>query len=197
MQHDSRVRLAPDDLVRALILHHEPINAPAFFEQVYDSMPDLETTDAMLNADVQTILPGQLLVKMDRMSMGNSLEARSPLLDQEVMAFSAQLPVSFKITQRKQKFLLRRLARRFIPAGLAKRPKMGFAVPIERWLYADHTEMVSDILRNPRGSIFDYCDYGAVQALLDCPFEERSANSNRIWALLILEIWMQEVLLKC
>ena len=76
----------------------------SYYDDVYNGAPNLTGLDSMLRADLLALLPGKFLVKMDRMSMGNSLEARSPFLDQNVVEFAARLPVEFNHQKDKRRF---------------------------------------------------------------------------------------------
>ncbi len=90
----------------------------------------LDPIDRLLRTDLLTYLPEDLLVKMDRATMANSLEARSPLLDHVLVEFAAKLPTDRKINGSTTKVLLRVIAKRLMPASHVDRPKMGFGVPI-------------------------------------------------------------------
>jgi len=192
--HEIRMELFDTHSLQSLFPQAASLPSESNFERIYLQAQDLKSVDAMLRTDLLAVLPGQLLVKMDRMSMANSLETRSPLLDHKVVELAARLPANYKIAYRKKKILLRRLAARFIPNDLARRPKMGFAAPLQRWLYQEHAAPVRNILLDPQARIYEYVQRSAVKALLDCAPVERSTNSQRIWALLILENWLQGIL---
>ena len=100
----------------------------------------------MLHVDVTTYLPGDLLVKMDRATMANSLEARSPFLDHELMEFAARLPVSLKIAHGTGKYLLKAVGRGWLPDEILDRRKMGFGVPLASWLRNELRSLVHDTL---------------------------------------------------
>ena len=192
--HESRLTLYDEHSLKSLVSSIALSTSESYFEQTYLNAPGLKGVDALLRADLLAFLPGQLLVKMDRMSMANSLETRSPLLDHKVVELAAQLPAKYKITSRKKKIILRHLAGRFIPSSLACRPKMGFGVPLERWLYREHKGAVRDILLNPNARIFEYVQLNVVRQLVECAPAMQPINSRRLWGLLILENWLHEIL---
>ena len=104
----------------------------------------IDPADAAMDVDVQTYLPGELLVKTDIATMANSLEARSPLLDHKVMEFAASLPADMKIRGRTSKWLLKQAAWGWVPDGVIDRPKMSMRVPVAAWLRNELRDLVHD-----------------------------------------------------
>ena len=94
----------------------------------------LAAAEQGMRLDVRFTLPDDYLVKVDVASMAFSLEAREPLLDQELVEWGMRLPLSWKLRNDQSKWLLRRLAARYVPTEIIDRPKQGFVVPMERWL---------------------------------------------------------------
>jgi asparagine synthase (glutamine-hydrolysing) len=97
----------------------------------------LDVVAAMQLVDHATWLPGDILVKADRMTMAHGLELRVPFLDRRVMAVAARLPLSAKVAEGTTKHLLRRAVAGLLPAAVVHRPKLGFPVPIGNWLRGD------------------------------------------------------------
>lgn len=149
--------------------------------------------DRLLAADVDSYLPYDLLVKMDIASMANSLETRSPFLDQEVMEFTARLPSRLKIRGTQGKFLSHRLARHFMPPQARNRRKMGFGVPVAEWLRRELRPMLEDLLLSPRAASRGLFDPEAVRALAERHWAGQD-HSFKLWSLLWLELWYREIL---
>jgi asparagine synthase (glutamine-hydrolysing) len=141
--------------------------------------------------DIHTYLPDDLLVKMDIASMANSLEVRAPFLDHKVMEWAATIPESQRFHGRHPKSLLKQAMEPYLPRALLYRPKMGFALPVDRWLRTDMRGFVRDLLLDSRARQRGLFDPKAVDALLDLsrPVEQRAL---RTWALVMLELWFRQ-----
>lgn len=148
--------------------------------------------DRMLWLDNHTYLPGDLLVKMDIASMHVGLEARSPLLDHQVIEYCASLPVRYKVHRGVGKYLLKRLAERYLPVDLVYRRKQGFAVPLDGWLRGEIRRLAEDVLFDER--LMEPFDLGVVRSTWLEFVERRGANASRIYSLLIYGIWRRYVL---
>src|SRR5205823_2116667 len=103
-----------------------------------------DLVERTLAVDVETYLPGDLLVKMDIATMAHSLEARSPFLDHEFMELCASLPSAMKLRGRTTKYVLKRALADTVPTSVLDRPKMGFGVPIDRWFRREMKDYVRD-----------------------------------------------------
>lgn len=148
--------------------------------------------DVMLETDIETYLPGDLLVKMDIATMAHSLEVRSPFLDPEVMQLAASLPAHLKLHGQQKKAILRDALRPWLPGEVLDRPKRGFGVPIGAWLRNELRGYVEDVLLDPRTRQRGYFRYDYVEQLLQTHVRGQQDNSPQLWALLVAELWHRE-----
>jgi asparagine synthase (glutamine-hydrolysing) len=165
--------------------------AETWFLEMLRPVPGRSTLDALLATDVESYLPYDLLVKMDVASMANSMEARSPYLDHEVMEFCARLPVEYKIHGRTLKYLLKKIARNLIPQANIKRRKMGFGVPVGRWVRGLQLGFVKETLLSERASKRGYFQPEALRAMIANHTDAKQDCSQQLWALVWLEVWHQ------
>lgn len=126
------------DLYDALITHWQSneIVAENIHPKTYDfsNIEFLSFIEKMMNLDTLTYLPDDILVKVDRAAMANSLETRVPFLDHRVIEFAWGLPLSLKLNDGKGKWILREVLYKYVPKKLIERPKMGFGVPLDSWI---------------------------------------------------------------
>jgi len=136
-------------------------------------------------------LTGDMLVKVDRMSMAASLEVRCPLLDHEVAEFAATLPHRWKLSGGKGKRILLRALGDRLPQGVLQRPKMGFGVPLSDWFRGSLRELLWDHLTSPRFLGRGIVSPPFVRRLLQEHQSGRRSNEQWLWSLLMLEMWFQ------
>jgi asparagine synthase (glutamine-hydrolysing) len=115
-------------------------------EKILNGCEPEDLLDRMMLADQLMYLPDDLLAKVDRASMAVSLEVRAPLLDHRLVEFSWRLPRALKLHDGVGKWILRQVLYRRVPKALVERPKMGFSVPIDRWLRGPLKQWASDLL---------------------------------------------------
>jgi len=142
--------------------------------------------------DVETYLPDQILVKVDRAAMRHSLEVRCPLLDQEVVALAERLPAAEQMRGRRQKLLLRRLAYRHVPRRLLERPKQGFSVPLARWFRHELAPLVETLLAERDAPVWSWLDREAVERRFAHHRRGRLDAATALWRVLILDRWSRE-----
>ncbi len=159
---------------------------------LFQEVATLDPVDAAMAVDVRSYLPFDLLVKVDITSMANSLEARSPFLDHEVMEFAARLPVHLKMRGGQLKSLLKRTFADLLPPANVQRRKMGFGVPLDAWLRGELRELVSDTLLSTRALQRGYFQPAALTRLLREHWQGTADHSFKLWNLLMLELWQRE-----
>jgi len=164
-------------------------NPAAVFKQIYDTPGSHERLDHLLYLDSKTYLPGDIMTKVDRMSMAHSIEAREPLLDHKLIEFVEGLPASLKLRGMETKSILKRAVRGLIPDEIIDRPKQGFDVPIQKWFKEDLRAMLCDTLADRRTRERGYFNAKAVDGILDEHLRGRRDNARHLWGLLTLELW--------
>jgi asparagine synthase (glutamine-hydrolysing) len=154
---------------------------------------DLEQSPGqeMLWLDLMTYLPDDILAKVDRMSMACSLEARSPLLDTELIEFAAALPVAHKLTGRSTKIVLRRLAQRYLPQEILDRPKQGFAIPLGGWLRDELKPWMEELLLGGGGELKRIVRLETLERMIGDHQRGRRDLSQQLWALMVLAVWLR------
>ena len=155
-----------------------------------ESLSD-DPLDRMLDVDINTYLPGQLLAKVDVASMAYSLEARSPLLDHELMELAASLPTKLKLVGRERKVAFRHALRSWVPDEILDGPKQGFVLPLSEWFRGELREYAREILLDPVAVGRGYFHTEQVTGLLDRHAAGTEDNSRGIWNLLVFELWHQ------
>jgi asparagine synthase (glutamine-hydrolysing) len=148
-----------------------------------------EGVGRLLYLDSKTYLPGDILTKVDRMSMAVSLEARAPLLDHELIDFVTRIPSSLKLRGFETKHVLKRAVRDLVPPEILDRPKQGFGVPIEQWINRQLRDRVRGTLLEPRARQRGYFDARYLDLLFDEHERGRRNHSTQLWALFMLELW--------
>jgi len=153
----------------------------------FEAAPAQSGLDRTLYMDIKTYLPGDLLVKADRMSMATSLEGRSPFLDHELMAWAARLPERYKLRGRTGKYLLRKAFRDQLPASVLQHRKQGFGIPVGAWLRGPLREWSRGIISSQLG---DWFSEKALAQLFREHDSQQADHGKRLWALVVLASWL-------
>ena len=141
--------------------------------------------------DLVGYLPDDILTKVDRASMGVSLEARVPLLDHRVVAFAWRLPLGLKVRGREGKHILRRVLYRYVPRALVERPKMGFGVPLDAWLRAELRPWAEELLRPERLEREGFLHPEPVRAIWREHLSGRRSRAYELWNVLMFQAWLE------
>lgn len=144
------------------------------------------TVDDAMKADIEDYMPGDILVKIDRASMANSLELRAPFLDVPFAEFAISLPYRLKIDPFEEKLIMRRVFENEWPEPIRKRSKIGFGAPVQIWMKKPKViALIDEYLNNPRKKIFTYISFDESRKYIE-------GNDYRLWILLTLSIWMEK-----
>ncbi len=158
---------------------------------------DLSGLKKIMNLDFDNILVGDLLVKMDIATMANSLEGRSPMLGKEILEYLPGLPDRYKIKGGKTKYILRKLAEKYLPSELINQPKRGFEIPLKKWVDGPLNDLIADYILPPDS----YCKNFVQHSFVDSLWHHKLKTSDEkrakmIWTLFVLEVWYKKCYLK-
>ena len=144
----------------------------------------------ILYTDLKMYLPGDILVKVDRMSMANSLEVRSPLLDHKVIEYAAKLPSRLKMKKGEKKYILKESFKKVLPTEVLNRKKHGFDVPLDGWFRHELKAMAEkELLQNP--GIAAYFKVSSLDAIWKEHQSEKGNHGTLLWSLFVFSLWMK------
>jgi asparagine synthase (glutamine-hydrolysing) len=165
------------------------------FREYLDNAPAHDPLGRVLYLDSKTYLPGDILTKVDRMSMLTSLEARIPILDHVFLEWVTSLTPEWKMRDGNQKYILRKLAERVgVPKEVLYRPKQGFALPLGHWMRHELKALILNVMLDPVTLQRGYFNPAGIRRLLDEHFLGRRDHSARIWRLFMFELWQRNFL---
>jgi asparagine synthase (glutamine-hydrolysing) len=165
---------------------------PWLYEPYFNGHGGPDLLSRIQHADQKTYLPDDVLVKVDRMAMQNSLEVRVPFLDHTLVEFLNAAPASVKLQGERTKLPLRRLLERYLPREFHARAKRGFGIPIRDWFRGRLTDEVRGVLLAPDSRSRRFLRPEAISQLLDDEARGGRDLSRKIWALLVFEHWCRE-----
>ena len=165
------------------------------FQDYYDSAPAGDTLSRLMYLDIKSYLAGDILTKVDRMSMATSLEVRVPMLDHIFVEWAAGLPKQWKFRNGARKYILKKLADRLgIPSELLHRPKRGFQLPLVDWMRSELKQQFFQVLLESRTLQRGYFRPRAVQSIVNEHLSGRRNHSGILWRMLVLELWHRNFL---
>lgn len=156
-----------------------------------EGVGSLDGPQSMMLWDSLDFLPNDILAKVDRASMAVSLETRAPFLDHRVAEFAWKLPIDHKVGRREGKVILRRLLRRYLPAAVTSRRKMGFAVPLSSWLKGPLRPWAEDLLSEARLSRQGILDPAGTRALWHDFLAGKPRHERPLWNILTFQAWLE------
>jgi len=167
---------------------HDPEDLTRHFYEKADAPDHLSK---ILYTDIKTYLPGDILVKVDRMSMANSLETRAPLLDYRVVEYAATIPSRLKLSERETKHIFKMSLESLLSNDILYRKKMGFSVPLANWFRREIKTIAEQYLFSKNAGISEYFQMGEIRTLWEKHQSGRANYSQELWSLLVFEMWWQ------
>ena len=179
-------------------LFHPDILSTIAHENPYDDLLDYvrksnlyETFERVLYLMTKLYLQDDILVKVDRATMANSLEARAPFLDTRFVEFAAKLPTQYKLHRLTTKYLLKKAALKVLPKQIVHRKKKGFGIPVAKWICEDMKGMFLHYLSQDRLKRDGLFQYPFIEQLLYEHWARKKDNRKLLWTLLIFQMWKE------
>lgn len=189
----GQARVFPEDEALAVLkpAFRHGVTVKEITAPIYQSVADDDDVTKMMTIDMRLWLPGDILLKADKMSSAHSLELRVPFLDKEVMKVAEKIPTKYRIKDGLSKYALRKAALAELPEEWARRPKNGFPVPIRDWLKQDkYYNYVKEIFRSPEAGIF--FDQERLMGYLDEHYQGKAMRQRYIYTAMSLILWYRE-----
>lgn len=169
---------------KSYIFSH-PFSRPILFKDSLNTVLDLER---------RTSLTDRLLMKVDMAAMGKSLEARPPFLDHRIVEFAFKVPAEYKIRNFKGKYILRKIAERYLPKEICQRRKHGFIVPIAKWINANSKNRIESVLDDSFFSSAAIFDRESIQKIRQKIYNNNDQNAAvLLWPLMVLSYWVRSL----
>ena len=197
-------KLSSDDLMNVLFsqvytnqqlkgLLSEDVHQPAsFFTTGHLLRDDLGSLDKILAIDYKTYMVDDILCKVDRAGMSTSLEGREPLLDHRIVEFAAEIPEAYKVKGNSRKHLLKEIVHEYVPKQIMDRPKMGFSVPVAKWLKEDLKYYKDEFMTEADFASHGLFKQSGVNHIIN-QFYKGDRNYNSLfWYLLMFQMWYKE-----
>lgn len=191
---------SPDDLYMRLVSHwRKPTDIVLNSKESKTILADKSIKDIIPNFvdrimyfDLMTYLPDDGLVKVDRAAMAAGLKVRSPLLDHRIVEFSKRLPLSFKIRDKKSKWILRQILHKYVPPELVERPKMGFGLPIDSWLRGPLKDWAEELLDEKKIKMDGFLNPQPIRKLWQEHLSGRRNWQYLLWDVLMFQNWKEK-----
>ena len=164
------------------------------FSEWLAGLRGFDRTNGELYLDLKAYLADDIMVKVDRMSMAVSLEAREPLLDHKLIEYAFKLPGRFKLHGLTTKWIFKKTMERLLPKENIYRAKEGFSIPIKHWLRTELKDLMQATLGEKRIREEGLFNFGPIQRMMEAHIAGRENYSHELWALLVFEIWKENYL---
>jgi len=177
--------LVKEDVATQLAGYHPSL----YTLDMYNKADGPDHLSKILYTDIKTYMTGDILVKVDRMSMANSLEVRAPILDYQVAEFAATLPSSQKYRDGEKKYLLKEVFKPFIPDSLLYRKKMGFSTPLDEWFRGELKALFQSMVLNPNSGTQKYLSNEGIHKVWAEHQGMHKHHGIVLWSMLMFELW--------
>jgi len=184
----AKKRLLSDEVTHILA---ESPPATSYLQSVFDFTKGYNVPERLLHVDIHSYLPEDILVKVDRMSMLNSLEVRVPLLDHQLLEFVAGIPFELKLRGSDSKYILKEALRGLLPDAILSREKHGFSVPLGQWFGGELYTFARDILLDHKFAGRALFNRDEVERLIQHHREGTADTSRLLYILIVFELWCQ------
>lgn len=185
---EMRRKLYSEDLKRKLAGYDPTDTLLKYFKKT----EGLDPLSRIQYVDIKTYLPDDILTKVDRMSMANSLEVRVPLLDHQFVEFAATIPPDLKLKGGNSKYIFKKAIRPYLSPDILERRKMGFSIPADTWFRKDIKEMAEDILFDSKTLNRGYFNPRFLHKMWRNHQSGLKNYGQHLWSLLVLEMWHRE-----
>jgi asparagine synthase (glutamine-hydrolysing) len=165
---------------------HNPLHP---FHDNFNKVKGINLIDQVLFTDGMTRLVYDYLVKIDRATMANSIECRSPFLDTALLEYVAQIPPKLKFKNHQTKYLLKKIAEKYLPKKLLYTAKRGFGVPVDRWIQNDLSGIFEAVVFSRFARQRNYFNYDCINKLWSEQRSHTAEHKHRLWSLFWLELW--------
>lgn len=166
----------------------KPLSSQELFN--HQTQSGLDVLNNVLKADIGIYLSQVLLPKVDIATMANSLEARSPFLDQELVELAAKVPAGLKLKQGQGKYILKKAVEDILPKEIIYRPKMGFGFPLGTWMRNQWQPQIKELLFDPQAKYRKFLQPETVKMMIERP-QPGEHNDRRLWRVIMFEYWLQ------
>jgi len=170
-----------------------PYSTADFLKDIYLRC-ESDELNKMLYLDINTLLPNEILYFNDMLSMVNSMEVRTPFLDFRLVELACSIPGALKIRNMSLKYILRRVAARYVPSEILERSKEGFVLPKNTWLRQGMAPMLKDVLCKERLAIHGYFNAEYINCLVSKFLAGDDSLTFKVWTLVIFQIWYENYL---